>query len=418
MKLAHLADLHLGFRQFTASQAGRNVRELDVALALRRVVDDLLTQRPDVVAIAGDVFHAVRPTNGAILTLFQQLQRLRCGLPDCRILLVAGNHDTPRTAESSCILPLYQTLNVDLALLEPIQVRVGDVVLTGVPSAAATRIPEPDATAALNVLVLHAPVAGLCGPAPADAADPDALERAGWDYVALGDFHVCAQVGPRAWYSGAIEYTSTDPWGELMKQNELQVPGKGYLLVELPGGTPQFRPIGPTRRFVDVPPIEGTGKNAAELDAELASRVAETEIDGAVVRLVVREVKREVKAALNHAQIRAWKARALHFQLELRRAADERSTPASRAALHRRLDEAVEVFLRGRELPPGVEREGLVHLGLEYLKSVDDPYTGVVSDPEPAVSAATNRGVGPDGQPALEGSGSQAVERSEVPGEF
>ncbi|PYO64610.1 MAG: DNA repair exonuclease, partial [Gemmatimonadetes bacterium] len=77
MKLAHLADLHLGFRQYDRqTPRGGNQREADVAEAFRRAVDDLLAQRPDLILLGGDVFHSVRPTNPAILFLFQQLHRL------------------------------------------------------------------------------------------------------------------------------------------------------------------------------------------------------------------------------------------------------------------------------------------------------------------------------------------------------
>src|SRR5579859_4117881 len=107
MKLAHLSDLHLGFRQYERlTVRGSNQREADVATALKRAVDDLLEQKPDCIIIAGDVFNAVRPTNAAILTLFQELQRVRQGLPDTAVIIVAGNHDTPRSVETWSILRL------------------------------------------------------------------------------------------------------------------------------------------------------------------------------------------------------------------------------------------------------------------------------------------------------------------------
>ena len=54
LKIAHLADLHLGFRQFDRqTPKGGNQREADVALAFSRAVDDLLEQRPHLVVIAG-----------------------------------------------------------------------------------------------------------------------------------------------------------------------------------------------------------------------------------------------------------------------------------------------------------------------------------------------------------------------------
>src|SRR5213596_2465136 len=117
VKLAHLADLHLGFRQYDRQTLrGGNQREADVAEAFRRAVDDLLVQRPDLIVFAGDIFHSVRPTNPAILYLFQQLHRLRAGLPDAPIVLLAGTHDTPRSVETGTILRLYEALGVEVVV--------------------------------------------------------------------------------------------------------------------------------------------------------------------------------------------------------------------------------------------------------------------------------------------------------------
>src|SRR5207237_880751 len=117
VKLAHLADLHLGFRQYDRqTPRGGNQREADVADAFRRAVDDLLEQRPNLILVAGDVFHSVRPTNSAILFLFKEVHRLRSGLPDTPIVMIAGNHDTPRSTETGTILRLYEALGVHVVI--------------------------------------------------------------------------------------------------------------------------------------------------------------------------------------------------------------------------------------------------------------------------------------------------------------
>ena len=62
MRLVHLADLHLGFRQYQRlTPAGINQREADVAGTFRRALDRVIALRPDLVLVAGDVFHTVRP---------------------------------------------------------------------------------------------------------------------------------------------------------------------------------------------------------------------------------------------------------------------------------------------------------------------------------------------------------------------
>ena len=113
MKLAHLADLHLGFRQYhRQTPSGFNQREVDVQLAFGRAVDDVIAARPDVVLVAGDLFHSVRPSNPAILYAFEQFRRLREAMPLAPIVVIAGNHDTPRSKEAGWILQLLEAAGV------------------------------------------------------------------------------------------------------------------------------------------------------------------------------------------------------------------------------------------------------------------------------------------------------------------
>jgi exonuclease SbcD len=370
VKLAHLADLHLGFRAFDRTNAsGQNQREADVALALRRAVDDLLGVQPDVVVIAGDVFHQVKPSNSATLYLFQQLQRLRGGLPGTPIVMIAGDHDTPRSSAETFLLPLYQALGVLVATSTAAQLQdvVPGVTVTAVPRAAVTRIPEPRA-GALNVLVVHGDVPGYGDPHPQWKIDPAVLEDLRWEYIALGHYHVSVKVGPRAWYAGALDYTTTDAWGEVRKHRELGLAGKGYLVVDLPGGQPSFRPLlEPPRHYDDLESIDATGMDAPTLDAAIASRLCDYPLAGAVVRLVVHEVHKEVRHQLNHAQLRAWRHQALHFQLELERPVTE-GTPETRARMHQNIEERTREFLGARAIAPGLDRQQFVETGMQYVK--------------------------------------------------
>lgn len=384
MKLAHLADLHLGFRQFERqTPRGGNQREADVADAFRHAVDDLLEQRPDVILVAGDVFHSVRPTNPAILFLFQQLQRLRVGLPDAPIVIIAGNHDTPRSAETGTILRLYETLGAEIVIDAPRRLAFPklDCAVLAVPHQALVQPDRPalrpERGATHNVLLLHGEVEGVLdadrsfaeyGGAALSRAD---LGAAQWDYVALGHYHVAHEVAANAWYAGSLDYVSTNPWGELADERHHQLPGKGYLLVDLPGGRPVFRPIAPARRFIDLAPVDGTGLTAQELDAAIAKR-AETSkpaIDDQVVRLVVNEVSRGTARDLDHTAIRALKSRALNFQLDLRRPAPaEREVGVGAPGRRLTLPETVREYLRRRPLDADLDRDAFVRLGVEYVE--------------------------------------------------
>jgi exonuclease SbcD len=384
VKLAHLADLHLGFRQFDRqTPRGGNQREADVAEAVRRAVDDLLEQRPDLILFAGDIFHSVRPTNPAILFLFQQLHRLRTGLPDAPIVMIAGEHDTPRSVETGTILRLYEALGVDVVVDQARYLTFSklDCSILAAPHQAVVQ-PErpalrPQRGTTFNVLVVHGQLPGLgerrgtteYGGALVDEHD---LAPAQWDYVALGHYHVAQQVAPNAWYAGSTEYVTPNPWGQLQDEAELGRSGKGYLLVELPGSRVTFRPVAPVRRHVELPPIEGKGLIPRELDERIAAAVAGAKpaIDHQIVRQLVFDVSRATARDLDHALIRGYKARALHFQLDLRRPEIQRVEVAGAPGRRQTLPETVQEFLEHRPLDADLDRAEFVRLGVEYVARV------------------------------------------------
>lgn len=383
MKLAHLADLHLGFRQYERqTPRGGNQREADVAEAFRRAVDDLLAERPDLIVLAGDIFHSVRPTNAAILFCFQQLQRLRAGLPDAPIVVVAGEHDTPRSSETRTILNLYDALGVEIAADGPRRIVFSrlDCSVLAVPHQPLAG-PDPPALrpergTRFNILVTHGAPVGL-GEARGTMEyggallTRDALAPAQWDYVALGHYHSAHQVEPNVWYAGSLEYVPPNPWGQRQDEEESvgRRRGKGYLLVELPGARVSFRPVAAARRHIDLPPIEGKGLTPKQLDERIAAQVAAAQpaIDDQIVRQLVFDVSRATARELDHAAIRSYKARALHFQLDLRRPELGR-VDGPRAPLRRQtLPETVREFLERRPLDADLDRTEFVRLGAEYV---------------------------------------------------
>src|SRR3954464_474456 len=120
LRLVHLSDLHLGFRQYQRlTPRGINQREADVAQSFTRAIDKIIELAPEVVLIAGDVFHQVRPTNTAILHAYLQFARLRAALPNAEIVMIAGNHDTPRSTDTGSILRLFASLGLHVVDGEP-----------------------------------------------------------------------------------------------------------------------------------------------------------------------------------------------------------------------------------------------------------------------------------------------------------
>jgi hypothetical protein len=184
---------------------------------------------------------------------------------------------------------------------------------------------------------------------------------------------VAHELAANAWYAGALEYTSTDPWGELAAERAAGLAGKGYLLVEVPGARVTFRPVAPPRRYVELPPLDATGLTAPELDARIAQRVhdASPAIDDQVVRLVVTNIARATAADLDHAAIRGYKARALNFHLDLRRPDVRREAASGAPGRRQTLPETLREFLGRRPLDAALDREKFVALGMQYLEAVE-----------------------------------------------
>jgi len=386
MRIAHLADPHLGIRQFhRQTPGGINQREADVAAAFRSAVDAVIAERPDVVLIAGDLFHSVRPGNAAIIFAFRELQRLRESLPSAPVVLIAGNHDTPRSAETGSIFGLFEGLGIDVAAPEARRFEYPqlDLSVLAVPHQAllAAERPElrPAGPARRQVLMLHGDVEGVLPSAPGveeygGAAVSEAeLGPERWSYIALGHYHVQRQVAPHTWYAGALDYVSSNPWGELKEEASLGLGGKGWLLVDPDTGTVSPRAVSAPRRFLDLEPIAGAGLGPAELDALIAAHVDAVPggIADAVVRLVVRDVPRHVARMLDHTRLRTLRAEALHFQLDIRRPAPARSSGAGAPGRRQTLPLMVQTFLERRPLPAELDRASFVALGVELVETAE-----------------------------------------------
>ena len=384
MRIAHLADMHLGFRQFQRlDPSGVNQREADVAAAFRRAVDAVIAQRPDAVVLAGDLFHSVRPTNRAIIEAFTGLRRLREALPAAPVVVIAGNHDTPRSVEAGSILKLMGTLGVDVVdeatrrldypALGLSLLAVPHAVLLGARGSAEWR---RDDRFRHNVLVLHPEVPGLFpegvtdyGGARVELAE---LTAGGFDYVALGHYHIVHEVAPRIWYSGSLEYTSHNIWGEWREERRHGLT-KGFLVADLDAGTAERVNLPPARRVLDLEWLDAAGMTAAELDAGIHGRLVEVPsgVDGAVVRLVVKNVPSALAHALNHEALRPWRAAALHLHLDLRRPEPFGREVGMGAPGRRALPDLVAEYLGRRPLDADLDRARLVALGREYLDEVE-----------------------------------------------
>lgn len=394
MRLVHLADLHLGLRQYQRlNDLGVNQREADVASTVQRAIAHVAALSPDLVVIGGDVFHTVRPSNPAILHAFRLLSDLREKLPNSPIVMVAGNHDAPRTAETGCILQLFREIGVFVADKDAECFTFPDqslavLAVPDVPGITRPKLVPPDGYK-YRVLLMHGEVAGML---PAHLHTPERaaveipvaeLHTESWNYIALGHYHVSREVAPGAWYSGSLDYTSSNPWGELREEKQLGLPGKGFIEHDLDSGEHRFHAVLPARPLLDLTPIDARGMSTTQIDESVRARVdsAPGGIDGAIVRITVHNVTRNIAREIDHAALRGYRSRATHFQLDMHRPApaERGASSASRtlgapgepSTRRTTLREVVADRLRQRDLPAEMDRDAFVSLGLTWLDSAE-----------------------------------------------
>lgn len=378
MRIAHWADLHLGFRAYhRVTQRGANVREADVADAFRQTVARTIELKPDLVLVAGDVFHTVRPSNTAIAEAFRQFSSLSERLPGVPVVMIAGNHDSPRSADTGNILHLFREIDgVRVVADECRALHLPDVDASilclphvSLSGGEETRI-EPEPGARHNLLMLHGTVGGDVAERKlryvseyGGAIVPDTdIGPDRWDYVALGHYHICTDLAPNMWYAGAIERTSTNIW---MEKEE-----KGFLLYDTDTGTAEFQPVR-TRAMVDLPRLDARGLSPAEVDDAIHAAVGRVPegIRGKMVRMVVGDVPRAVVRELNHRRIREWKAEALHFHLDARPPEIRRRAGSAAPVRRQTLQEQVSAFLRTdwQLRDDRLRKDRLVEMGMDYV---------------------------------------------------
>ena len=378
MKIVHLADLHLGYRAYHRVNArGANVREADVADAFRRAVARVTEIQPDLVLVAGDVFHTVRPSNTAIADAFRQFSLLADRLPDVPVVIIAGNHDSPRSADTGNILNLFREIDgVRVVCDECRAVRLPEIdtsilCLPHVSLATGEEVAmEPDSGSKHNVLMMHATVRGESADQKlryvseyggAEIAE-DKIPYAAWDYVALGHYHTVQDMAPNAWYPGGIERTSSNIWFE--KED------KGFLVFSTKSGRAEFEPV-ETRTMIDLPRIEARGLGAEELDEVVRTAVERIPdgLRGKIVRLVIFDAPRAVVRGLNHRRIREWKGEAVHFHLDARPPEVRRRIGANAPVRRQTLQEQVAAYIRKdwKLRDEKLERERLVEMGTGYV---------------------------------------------------
>lgn len=319
LNICHLADIHLGFRRYhRVTKEGFNQREVDVGLAFREAVQKIVTSNFDIVLIAGDLFHTVRPSNTVLAFAFRMMKVLSAR---CPVVIIAGNHDSPKRVDTGSALRLFAEIpNVFVADRSYQRFTFPEISLCvhALPHHAVGEIERYDLRAdddsRFQVLLTHAQIGeSWMSDYGGTTVSLDSLRQSEWDYIALGHVHQFQELSRNAAYSGSIEFTSTNIWAEAEQR-------KGYLSVSLPGPVITFENLHSPREVVVLSPIDAYELEADEVNQRIFDALDGIPggLDGKIVRLEVTRLNRAILRHIDHKRLRSYRSRALNLSLPIR----------------------------------------------------------------------------------------------------
>lgn len=325
--LAHLADTHLGYAQY-----GLKEREEDLYNALEEAFTIALNERVDAIVMAGDVFHTPRPSNKALLTVAENVQR--AAERGVRVLTVMGEHDQQKRKGDVPPLFLLSRLTEGLVLLDydygtgerrRYVLEKGGLRVVFYGARALPRLRdrverylmlfkaiegEAGKEEGKRVFVGHLPVEGPL-PASFEPSVPPAALPKGFAYHALGHVHARfvrkLDDGSLLAYAGSIDILSR---GEISDYERL---GKGFFLVDLSSEEPLLHSVNLSIR----PQYLLEGKASEVLEA-LSSLLRKPKSKSPIVHIKAM-LRREEEQTFRLKLDELTRGRVLDYRLELHR---------------------------------------------------------------------------------------------------
>lgn len=241
MKFAHLADTHLGYRQF-----GLIERERDFYEVFEKIIDKIIEEKVDFVIHSGDLFESAKPSPNALLVFQKGLLKLKgAGIS---MYSIAGNHDS--IMRKGSIPPHVLFKKFGLKVISPINtnyVHDGEVFIGGLPFYPSSKnkniklklddLSSKAKEYSKSILVLHQGIDKYL-PFQYELEIGDIPDN--FNYYALGHIHnyINDDFG-----KGKLVYPgSTDIW----KSDELadyRKNGKGFCIVDLTNDKPDVKRI-------------------------------------------------------------------------------------------------------------------------------------------------------------------------------
>ncbi|WP_296885413.1 DNA repair exonuclease [uncultured Methanobrevibacter sp.] len=250
MKFAHLADTHLGYRQF-----GLFEREKDFYEVFEKIIDRIIEEKVDFVIHSGDLFDNARPSPLALFTFQKGLIKLKnANIP---VYAIAGNHDS--VMRKGSIPPQVLFKKFGLKVISPINTNYmyEDVFIGGLPFYPSSQyknlknklseLSKKAANHEKSILVLHQGIDKYFNlQYELEIGDvPD-----NFTYYAMGHLHnyIHDDFG-----NGKLVYPGSSEVWKTTELPDYRKNGKGFVIVDLDGKKPVVNRIAITlpREFIE-----------------------------------------------------------------------------------------------------------------------------------------------------------------------
>ncbi len=364
MRFLHVADTHLGYSAYhKLDENGLNQREVDAYNAFKQFIDYAIEMKPDFIVHAGDLFDTVRPTNRAIKFVVEQL--LRLSEEDIPIIIISGNHETPKLRETGSPLSFFEHLkNVYVVYKGKYErIEIGDAMIHAIPhnfskddliqNIKEAKVEEGYA----NILTMHVGIIGIKEFSRGDFNEQiisSGYLSPSFDYIALGHYHKATKVTQNAFYSGSTEYFSFKEAGD----------EKGFYEVELPNLKMEFIKL-KTREMIDLGSIDCRDMEADEITEEIVRKLEG--VDGKIIRIFLKNLSIKKHRSMDWNRIKKASSKALYAEIryDLQEIKYEMAAKSRIASLEEEWKNYISKI-------PLKDKEEIEKLALKYLSEAVD----------------------------------------------
>lgn len=237
VRIAHLADTHLGYRQYNLEE-----RENDIYDVLEEIGDKILEEKVDVVIHSGDLFDSSRPTTQTYYVFKNFLKRLD---GKTKFFAVLGDHDRPKARG----MPPHKLFDDQIRTLgvtgtaehQEVKINGEKILIVGISNLSRSYSPlladelkklENIEQKCPRILVMHQAIDQFLPFEDAWEIAFTSLPKT-FDYYAMGHLHARTKA---SWGEGELAYPGSS---EIIKSDEIsswEKSGKGFFIVDVEDG--------------------------------------------------------------------------------------------------------------------------------------------------------------------------------------